>query len=183
MTYTPPPDFNAGDPLTEADLDTLSQDITDLDQRVQGTVASACVVSRNTNQSISNNTDTYVNFTIENLDIGGWFPGSGTTITVPASAIPDGATTILLGCAGDVTFATNSTGARIVELHVNGSLVSGAGNTNYGLASDPTVVILNFKIIEVAAGDTIKLNVKQTSGGSLNLTVARFDLHRIGQAS
>jgi hypothetical protein len=159
----------------------LGDDIADLDSRVAGVVTSACQMSRTTNQSIADSTDTYISFPIENLDIGGWFPGSGTTVTVPAGAVPAGATTIALWLTGSAKFATNGTGTRRIEIHVNGSSIGGQNVP--GLSGDNTIVYIAGELAVVAAGDTIKLSASQTSGGALNVLTAKLQFHRIGVVS
>jgi hypothetical protein len=142
---------------------------------------SACQISRTTNQSLADSTDTYISFPIENLDVGGWFPGSGTTVTVPAGAVPSGATTIGLWMTGSAKFATNSTGTRRIEIHINGTSIG--GQTVPGISGDNTTVYISGELGVVAAGDTIKLNAIQTSGGALNVLTAKLQFHRIGVAS
>lgn len=182
MSYTDPPDFNAGDVLPADDLQTLTDDIRDLDSRAQGFAVSGCQVSRTTNVNIADSTDTYISFTTENLDIGGWFPGTGTTITVPASAIPSGYTTVLLWLTATAKFDDNATGRRLAEIHVNGSSIG--GQMGPGLdGGDNTIIYVAGELAEVASGDTIKLNVKQTSGGTLAVLSAKLQFFRIGVAS
>lgn len=182
MSYTTPPTFVAGDPLAADDLNVLGDDIAHLKGLSDGFTVSALQVSRTTNQATSDSTDTYVNFTTENFDIGGWFPGSGTTVTVPAGAVPAGATTIGLWLTGMVKFAANSTGKRTAEIHVNGSSIG--GQTGPGLdGGDNTIIYIAGELAVVAAADTIKLNAKQTSGGALNIISAKLQFHRIGVVS
>lgn len=181
MSYTDPPDFNAGDVLPAADLQALTDDIRDLDSRVSGIVASACRVSRNTNQSIPNDTWTVVTFNVEEIDIGGWYPGSGNVATVPTSEVPAGASTILLDFAASATFTSNGTGSRGARITVNGSNIGGI--TVGALSGDTTTVPVPGELAEVAAADTIQLEVYQNSGGALNLTSARVQWTREGVAS
>lgn len=179
MSYTDPPDFNGGDVLTEADLDVLSEDIRDLNSRVSGVVASIVQVTRSANQSFSDSTEAYVTWTAEQFDIGGWW-SSGTKIIVPASAIPTGATSIIVCAAGQFRFATNSTGIRRVNMHVNGASQGGAQLP--GLSGDSTFVPF-FEAAEVEALDEIQFAGYQTSGGALNMTTAKITLWRHGVAS
>lgn len=183
MSYTAPPTFVADDVLAAADLNVLSDDIADLDNRVSGLVMSGCVVARNTNFSTSDATAVNLNFNVEVIDVGGWFAGTGTTAFTPTSEIPAGATTIGIFVTASVTFATNATGNRIARIKIAGSAVDGGGATFPGLPSDPTVVIIPGILVEVADGDQIQLEVEQTSGGALNVTSARFQFHRVGVIS
>lgn len=181
MPYVDPPTFVADDVLTADQLNVLSDDIADLNSRVEGIVASACRVSRNSNQTITNDTWTAVNFNVEEIDVGGYFPGSGTTITVPSSAVPAGATSILLGFAGAAEFPADSAGKRGIRVTVNGSNIGGI--TVGALSGDPTFVPLTGELVEVEASDTIQVEVYQNRGSSLSLSNARFQLIRHGVAS
>ena len=175
-----PPDFTAGDVLAADELDVMSEDIRYLYGLSQGTTFSAVQVSRSTNQSIADSTAEEINFTTENFDAGGWYPGSGTTITVPAAAIPDGATSIGVLCFGSLTFDTESAGRRRIRILKNGSSI-GAWKVT-AINGDTTDIQLT-EATTVEEGDELELEAYQTSGGGCPVTNARFTVVRVGVAS
>jgi hypothetical protein len=179
MPYNAPPTFVDGDPLPAADLNVLGDDIEYLYGVSQGVTASGVQVSRSSNQAVSSGSHAYVSFEAEAFDFGGWW-SSGTTITVPAGAIPAGFTTILLQVAVNAKFASNGTGIRRIEVHKNGASF-GSWQVS-AISGDQTDLILP-EWTTVAAGDTIKLDVYQTSGSSLNLTEARMTVMRVAPAA
>jgi hypothetical protein len=181
MAYTTPPTFVADDVLEADQLNVLSDDIAYLYGQSLGFVTSACQVSRSTNQALATGIGEYIVFTTENVDIGGYFPGSGDTITVPAGAIPPGATTIALWFGASITYATNGTGTRTARIHVNGSSIG--GQSVAAIAGDTTTVYVAGEIAIVEAGDEITLEGTQTSGGPLNVTSGKLQFFRIGVAS
>lgn len=180
MAYTAPPTFVAGDPLAADDLNTLGDDIVDLDARVQGTVASLVALTRSSNQSTATGVAESVVWTTEVIDVGGWW-SSGAAIVVPASAIPDGATTIGVMVNAFATFALNATGSRIIRVLVNGSSARQRSQSADG--GEATISEIMGKVVEVAAADEIEIEVEQSSGGSLNVTAAGIDLVRVGVIS
>lgn len=174
MAYTTPPTFVASDVLPAADLNILSDDIIYLKGITDGVTFSGTKVNRGSNQSISNATATDISFTAEIFDFGGWW-SSGTTVTVPAGAIPAGYTTIVLEVVGKAFYTSNATGYRRLAVLKNGA--SFAQTTAGSNATDSTDVNLT-DFVEVEAGDDITMQVTQTSGGALNVTanliVVRF---------
>jgi hypothetical protein len=145
----------------------------------QGVVFSGVQVTRSASQSISNNTETAVSFDTENLDFGGWW-SSGTTVTVPAGAIPSGYTTIaiLVFCA--VRYVSNGTGIRRVTALKNGA--SFGTWQIQAITGDSTDVQLQ-EVTTVAAGDTLTMETAQTSGGNLSMNEGRFTVLRYAPAT
>jgi len=144
-----------------------------------GTTFSAVQIRRAANQSITTATETAISFDTENLDFGGWW-SSGTTITVPAGAIPTGYTTVGILMMATLKFATNATGIRKIILQKNGTEINSLQAS--GLASDVTIVQMT-DLTTVAAADTLTLLAYQTSGGNLNVTEARYSVLRVGPAT
>lgn len=180
MAYSTPPTFVASDPLTAAELNALSDDISYLYSALQGVVYSACSVRRAASQSLTTATETEISFDNEDVDVGGWY-SSGTDVIVPAGAIPAGATSIGVLLLGVIKYAANTTGARRVIFQNNGGELSriSIGATGGG---DPTVVTY-FAQTTVVASDVLTMLGEQTSGGALNVTEARFNVIRLGVAS
>lgn len=174
MSYTTPPTFVAAAVLAASELNVLGADIEDLNGRLVGLTFSGCQVTRSGTQAISSSTDTLISFNVENFDYGAWFT-SGTTITVPAGAIPSGFTTIAVDLTAQIRFATNATGNRTCVLLQNGAEVGSW--TLGGLSGDPTTIIVPETAV-VAAGDTLQVQVWQNSGGVLNITRAKFTVER-----
>lgn len=180
MTYTTPPTFVAADTLTAAELNILGDDVAYLYAQSQGTEFSAIQASRTTNQSIATGVGTNISFNVQNLDLGGWFTPTSTTITVPAGAIPAGAATVGIIVFASIAYAANGTGIRKISVMKNGSSF-GSWKVS-ALTGDTTDVLLN-EATTVAAGDTITLEAEQTSGVSLNVSAARITVIRMGVAS
>lgn len=163
---TTPPTFASGDVLLASDLNLLGTGISEAQAILSGLGASGFRINRGSNQSIPDTTNTAISFTSEIYDFGGWW-SSGTTATVPAGAIPAGYTTIVAELVARAFFASNATGYRRIDILVNGSVVARktvGANATAGTDDETT------DFVEVAAGDTITLEVTQTSGGALNVT-------------
>lgn len=172
MAYSTSPTFTPGTELAAADLNQLGDNITYLKAQTDLAVLSGTLVTRTTNQSISNNSYTDVTFTTEVFDQGGWIAVSATTITVPASAIPPGYTTVALDIRPTAQFASNATGKRSAIVTQSGTTIISAS-----LAADSssnTDIPLTSTLVSAVVGDTFKLSVYQNSGGSLNLVAARL---------
>ncbi len=181
MTYTSPASFPANTIVPSDSLNILSDDIADLNARSNTQSFFGVSLARTSSQSIADSTDVDIVWDGTNLDVGGWYVGSGADIVVPDAAIPDGYTTIYVEISGDGRFAVNGTGARTLRYVLNGTLIEQAFVTS-GLSGDTTPV---FKLVwaEVAAGDIIDAQVVQSSGGSLNLEKGSIHVKRIGPAS
>jgi hypothetical protein len=179
MSYTAPPAFVSGDALLAAELNVLSDDIAYLAGGLETTTFSGCQIRRNTNQSVATSTDTYVTFTSEQFDYGGWW-SSGTTVIVPAGAIPAGYTTISVMVIASVMWGINGTGKRQMQVHQNGAEF---GTWKISAIDDDTTAIYMTEFTTVVAGDTIKLDVWQNSGSSLNITRAQLTVVRYAAAS
>lgn len=112
-------------------------------------------------QSISNATDTVVNFDNEYLDTDSFHDNStnNSRITIPSGK--DGKYLIY----GQVAFASNVTGQRSLNIFKNGSILqkTDSASTFNGFAT-----VLQMTIASLVATDYIQLSVYQNSGGSLN---------------
>jgi len=177
VAYTPPPAFAPDDVLAASDLNILSDDITDLDARATESAFMGVSLLRGSNQSISNATFTDISWTSASIDVGGWW-SSGTSVVVPAGAIPSGFTTIYVEIHGQTRAASNGAGTRYLQFLLNGSVIEAAFNVS-AITGD-TTAIQHTVWAEVAAADVIKMQVEQTSGGALNFATNTFKIKRLG---
>jgi hypothetical protein len=183
--YTSPKTYTAGVAHTAAEGNTYIRDnIKNLDERLTligqtsvtvvgqlKTAAYGCVLIRTATQSINDAADTAVTFPTgsmtEELDSDGFHSGASNTarITVPSGG--DG--WYMIGA--NVAFDINATGNRAVWVELNGSAGTGTTIINQNNASFATFAN-RFTIgapYLLAAGDYVTLNVRQNSGGALNL--------------
>jgi hypothetical protein len=179
MAYTTPPTFVSGDPLPAAELNVLGDDIKYLYGVTQGVTFSGANVAHSGSQSIPSGTDTDVTLATEAWDYGAWW-SSGVSFTVPAGAIPAGFTTIACLVVATIRFVASGTGGRSIKLLVNGSVTDTLTGTSD--AAENTVIQLTAFPV-VAAGDTIKMQARQTSGGSLSLDAGRLTVVRYAPAA
>ena len=181
MSYTTPPTFTAGTVLTAANLNILGDDIVYLKGITDGVTFSGYKIDRSGagSQSIPDATDTDVTFTTEVFDSGGWW-SSGATSTVPAGAIPSGYTTVAVMFIALVRFVANGTGGRKILILKNGSEVD---SVNYSAISGDTTTVTLTGFTTCVAADTFKMQVRQSSGGALNMDVARLTLVRYAAVS
>lgn len=119
---------------------------------------------RSTSQSILNDTLTEVDFTTAaagSFDRAPFFVAPS-TFTVPTSGI------YIFGA--NVSFLDNANGTRYIEIVKNDTMVlaSMEGNSNAG--SDHFVAVSSSA--KLFGSETLKLRVRQVSGGSLNIVVA-----------
>jgi hypothetical protein len=113
-----------------------------------------------TNQSLSNATNTLINFDTEIFDTDAFHTGgSPTRVTIPAGKA--GYYLVL----GTVTYATNASGQRQCNILKNGGSLF--ANTSY--PSGGIVQVKASGIINLAVADYIELQGYQDSGGSLNV--------------
>lgn len=181
MAWTDPPTFVAGQPLPAADLNAYLRDNENyLKAAVDAITGSGVQVAREAEQNLADDTPENVNFDAERWDIGGWFPGSGTSITVPAGAIPPGFTSILVILAARVSFESDSNGRRRATFLKNGAKVG--GNT-YGAINGAQTEFTLVEFTTVEAGDVLQLEVNQTSGGGLHVTAANLSVVRLAPIS
>jgi hypothetical protein len=93
---------------------------------------------------------------------------------VPAGAIPSGSTTLLLSCQIQLYWAGNVTGVRSVRFLKNGAEFASDGDSTATAGNLGQVKVA--PDVDAVAGDTITIEVFQSSGGALNLIGATFPL-------
>jgi hypothetical protein len=127
------------------------------------TFAGCVLTQSNSTQSVATNTATNITFNTEAIDTDGYHSTVTNTdrITIPSTKVGK-----YLVTAG-IAMEANTTGARVVKIQKNGSVVyetgfpaSSAGNTSFGQ--------LSF-VIDLASGDYINTAMFHTAGVSLNV--------------
>lgn len=177
MTYTSLSSKSTGDTITASDWALIDSDLDDLDARITANTFSGTILTRLTTQSIPDSAATPLNLTAEVIDEGSWFPGSGTTITVPAGAIPSGYTKVVCRLEINAEWTANATGRRTMDIYKNGSIIGpifqqDASTISFGQS--------NSRTFWFEAGDTITFQLYQDSGGALNLNSALVTVARVG---
>lgn len=166
MAWTTPPTFTPATTGTAADMNIIRDDLNYLKGQTDQAVLSGCLVGRTTNQSLTTATETEINWDAETFDHGGWITVTSGSVTVPASAIPTGYTTVAVDLRAAVNFAVNSTGYRKARINVNGATVI-AVPIDANASTTSTIALSAMAVVE--AGDVINLEAYQTSGGALNV--------------
>lgn len=119
---------------------------------------------RSTNQSIPNDTLTEVDFTTPaagSYDRAPFFTAPS-TFTVPTSGM------YILGA--NISFLDNANGTRYVEIIKNDTVVLASMESNSNAGSDHFVALSTSA--KLFGTETLKLRVRQVSGGNLNIVVA-----------
>lgn len=124
---------------------------------------------RNSNQAISNASSTAIGWDTEDIDSDAFYTPSGGTITIPS------------GCGGvygaqvqtNWSAAVGSLAGKILFVRNGSNLYE---HTIHDAASGEAA---SFFPVALSVGDTVAINVIQTSGGSLNLT-GRLEFYRLG---
>lgn len=183
MAYSAVSTKATGDTVAASDWNTYLRDnMADHEARIGAIAYSGCRVTRASNQSIADATTTAVSWTAETTDQGGWFPGTGTTATVPAGALPSGYTTLMVSMSVQIYWESNATGSRAVIMYKNGvefahqKIVPGFTGTFAQVFTAPD--------IDAVVGDTFMVQVAQSSGGALNVAgataTAAMTIRRVG---
>lgn len=176
MTYSTVSTKATGDAIAASDWNTYIRDnLADHEARMTAQSFSGALVTRTTNQSLTTATNTLISWTTETTDQGGWFPGSGTTFTVPSGALPSGFTYVVVQISVTVPWEGNSTGTRKVEIYKNAALYALLNVTSPPDANNFAVTV-TAPDISCIPGDTFAINVSQSSGGALNLLGASASL-------
>lgn len=171
MAYSTVSTKATGDTVAASDWNTYIRDnLADHEARIGAIAYSGCRVTRVTDQAIADNTLTAVTWTAETTDQGGWFPSSGTTVTVPTSALPSGYTTLMVSMSVQIYWESNATGSRHVVLYKNGTefaaqkIAPGFTGTFAQVFTAPD--------IDAVPGDTFLVQVIHSAGASLNIAGA-----------
>lgn len=160
-TYTAVPNVSTLQTYASADYNTYTA--TNISNLI---VPPLLRVRRATTQSIPNAVDTFVTWTIEDVDTDGCFTASSDTITIQTAGF--------YFVSASVLFAASATGYRVLNVYKN---PSSAGDFNPVFASSwipvnsgsQSTVCVASAAQSFAVGDTIKVGVAQSSGGALNI--------------
>jgi hypothetical protein len=172
MTYVAPSTVTTLQTYTSAAHNVIVGDIIDHETRIGSlTVPPIVRVRRATTQSITNATDTFITWTIEDIDTDGCFTASSDTVTIQTDGV-------YLVTAG-MTFAANATGYRRMDVFKNPSNASDYGNAIFSVqypvsSGTDDSFLMGSSIQSFTSGQTIKAAVAQTSGGALNVGNATF---------
>jgi len=134
-----------------------------------------CQVTSSTTQSLADMTWTELNWNVNTYDTSGLHSTTTTTNTIFVKAPGWYRLTAL------INFAANSTGQRQIRFVRNGVTVDRSTAVGFGNASADTVIVSN--IIQYAeAGDSIRIEAFQGSGGALNVknNESHFSIELIG---
>ncbi len=182
MAYTSMKTWAFGAVLTASEMNAYLRDnIEFLKARSDGAVFSGIQLSRATNQSLSTGSGANVIWTAASFEyVGDWW-ASGATITVPASAIPAGFTSIAVLVFANVRYEANTTGSRWVTILKNGGQVGSRIYSAVGGGDFTEADIID--MTTVVAGDTLTIEAKQSSGGNLNVSSAGLTIVRYAAAA
>lgn len=117
-------------------------------------------------QSIANSTATAISWDTETSDLWGLYPGSGSTITIPAGY----AGVYVIGARG--VWAADPTAGQM-DVYLNSVQRTSTITTGSNLTSFQGFTPY------LAVGDTVQIYVKQTSGGALNISTGSLWMERI----
>lgn len=141
----------------------------------RGGVTPACRVYATSNQTITNNVSTPLNFDTVRFDTDGIF--QKTTFPTRLTCRTPGIYMIF----GSIRFAANATGYRNLQVNWNGDPTA-AGFPSQRIAFQQQINVggadaANLSIAtgwQLASGDYLELVVNQTSGGNLDVTATTF---------
>lgn len=120
-------------------------------------------------QSLNNTTFTALNFDTEDNDSDN---GHSTVSNTDRYTVPKSG---LWQVSAGVAFAPNATGIRIIRITKNGSNVGGSGNSSPQLGgSEFSQVITRVVRVQCSAGDILRTEAWQSSGGALNTATTDY---------
>jgi hypothetical protein len=129
-----------------------------------GVVFSGALVKLTADESMPNGTHTDIPWDAEVYDVGDWWSNANPT----RLTVPTGVTRVIVST--NVIWAINDTGERWLGLFKNAALglFFGQGSLRH-LATNGSELNVTSAVVEVVAGDFFVANVRQTSGGNLNV--------------
>lgn len=130
----------------------------------------AAQMSETANQTLTSGSTTQLTFSTEEYDTDGGIVDLGNNrFVVQTAGIYD--------ITGWVQFASNSTGARRLEIQINGS-----ATIRQQTAASAAMAVQVQGVLNLAANDLVTFHALQNSGGNLNVTTRRASLTRIRSA-
>ena len=127
----------------------------------------ACSVYASSAQSVSNVTDTQLTANSENYDNDSMHSTVSNTSRITCQT----AGRFLAGAT--VNFGNNATGYRVVRLRVNGTTTYSGMNISAAAGGSNTIITVSRTLV-LAASDYVEVQVVQSSGGALNVTLDEF---------
>lgn len=132
---------------------------------------SSCIVSRAAAQTIAHNTVTAIEFPTEEQDTEDLH-----STTVNTSRITIKVPGVYL-VTGGLRIAANATGRRILRVLLNGETVAPAHE--HPASNEINRISVIVVAVCATAGDYLEMAFQQTSGGNLDIDIARFAATRI----
>lgn len=127
------------------------------------------IAVRSTTQSIGNGSFTDITWPTEEDDNMAGFTAGGSVITVSTAGI----WTVKAG----ILWPANGTGTRALLIIIDGVELTGAGDERIPTAAASTRQVVSADV-KLTAGQQIKMQAFQSSGGSLNINSGRFSVMR-----
>jgi len=152
-TYTAAGSATAGDVYTATAHNVI---VTDVNNFI---VPPLCRVRRATTQTITNNTDTFVSWVIEDIDTDGMFAATSDTITIQTAGVYH------VSCS--IVWSGNATGNRVLNICKSPSSTADQASVfaaNWGPSTSERAVLCASGIVSCSVSDTIKVFVYQSSG-------------------
>lgn len=136
-----------------------------------------CTIRRAAVQSMASSSITIISWDTEDVDSSGYFPGSGTTVTVPAGL--GGLYAISVSLASGTKLASSAMLTIVAAGSANQVMTASAGSNEDGF---PLIAgsywIGNSGYFLLNAGDTVQARYFQSSGAAYNVT-GRLTMYRV----
>lgn len=162
-----PSDIQALATALDAQLVTVNGLITAL----TGRVTPVAQLRQTVAQSVANATYVACTFTTEDLDT---LNGHSTSSNTSRWTVPTGwAGAYMLSGGGK--FVTNVTGSRSARWAKNGSVIAGSEGPGFS-ADDTSAFAARSIVVALAVGDYVEMQIRQSSGGSLNTDIAASEV-------
>lgn len=147
------------------------------DRRTFSCAPLAVAATRTTTLSLTTAIWTAITLPTETRDNGGWFTASNAYITAPRTG--------WVHYDAMVEFASNGTGLRALGAYIGAAYPGGGAGPTHDLVTINTGSALAYRItggdtVYLTAGDRITLLAQQSSGGALNVSLARLAAHYVG---
>lgn len=153
-------------PLQSADARLGAGDIQALAEAVDDRLSGALVSADLGTEAVANNTDDLLTLTIDAGETSDALFDQAGANTIEYVGTP----TVIATVYAQVTWAGNATGSRRLRVLKNASVQA---TIRQAPDADPLTMILTWPI-KLATGDELTLEAWQNSGGSLNVTAAKF---------
>lgn len=153
-------------PEATSDVRNGASDVQALADAVDARLGGAMFIASVASEGVANDDDDRLELSIDGTNDSDVFVSSGTNL-IQYIGVP----TVIATVYAQVTWSGNNAGSRKVEIWQNG--VSECGQRLSPDSAEPFTQTIAWPLLLVN-GDTLGLNVRQTSGASLNVTFGRF---------